>query len=99
MSYEGYTEFLCKNGHHWEICVYDSEIDYPPCYRCGKYPVWQHDVDETNGTVPAKLVVDHYEQIVMNVPVYVKNTGPAKLVVDHYKQVVINEPIYVVPKV
>lgn len=48
MSYEGYEQYLCENGHYWEEgCSYGNE-DPIPCADCGKPPVWVHSVDTTN---------------------------------------------------
>jgi hypothetical protein len=52
MSYEGYVQCLCKNGH------YDSEpdgvgFDFNPdnwfCTYCGEKLAWWNAVDLTNG--------------------------------------------------
>lgn len=80
MSYEGYVQKLCKNGHLWaEGCYDDSCL---PCEECGELPVWEHSVDCTNGvekdengvpypgTIPYPLKVDHYEDRVIRVPIY-----------------------------
>jgi hypothetical protein len=45
MSYEGYTDHLCENGHHWQI---DAQAHYVICPYCSKDSVWQNEVDETN---------------------------------------------------
>lgn len=47
MSYEGYTEYLCEDGHHWTQDAYDERPRM--CADCGKRAVWYHDVDQTNG--------------------------------------------------
>jgi hypothetical protein len=49
MSYEGYSQFLCKKGHAWaEDCNFSSE--FSKCPICGEKHVWENMVDETNGT-------------------------------------------------
>lgn len=48
MSYEGYEEYLCKNGHYSSCDCYCS---VPKCPYCGsKFEFW-HPVDQTNGAV------------------------------------------------
>lgn len=60
MSYEGYVQLLCPNGHNWNIDCYqfdtgyypvDSPVELPPCHFCPvckqKY-AWSNSVDQTN---------------------------------------------------
>lgn len=47
MSYEGYTELLCDDGHYSAHDVYAVEI--PIVCRCGKPFAYTHGVDQTNG--------------------------------------------------
>jgi hypothetical protein len=49
MSFEGYIQRLCKNGHLEEIDVYDFESKNEMCDECGEDWIWQNTVDETNG--------------------------------------------------
>ena len=45
MSYEGYEEYICEDGHyyaHW------ASYDGPEVCHCGKPSVWNNPVDETN---------------------------------------------------
>ena len=50
MSYEGYVERLCKNGHLRSFdCWEDNEET--KCL-CGEPFVFRHDVDQTNGDDP-----------------------------------------------
>jgi len=81
MSYEGYVELLCKNGHYWTVDAYGA-LDDACCHRCGEHFAWNHSVDETNGivyddnglpfsnTVPAELEVDHYEEVMIKIPIF-----------------------------
>lgn len=55
MSYEGYSQLLCRNGHQWSMDatifsqnVYGSKLALR-CSVCGEQAVWANDVDETNG--------------------------------------------------
>ena len=50
MSFEGYYQLLCKNGHLWHeqaVCFSDAD-DFECSEGCGK-PVWWNIVDQTNG--------------------------------------------------
>jgi hypothetical protein len=54
MSYEGYTQVLCENGHASHEDVYAVEIscydeDWK-CKTCGAKAVWRNEVDLTNGS-------------------------------------------------
>jgi len=45
MSYEGYDQYLCGNGHYW---IQDCNNDNEECPVCkGKF-VWRNGVNETN---------------------------------------------------
>jgi hypothetical protein len=49
MSYEGFEEFLCVNGHYHS---YDVYAGMPcKCPECGEVWKWWHAVDGTNGIV------------------------------------------------
>ena len=51
MSYEGYTQVLCKNGHYREFdCHISPELndEFTLC-SCGEPYVWSNEVDQTNG--------------------------------------------------
>lgn len=52
MSYEGYSRFLCKNGHLWTkdsmLLMYNDEKQF--CPKCGESEVWENMVDVTNGS-------------------------------------------------
>lgn len=48
MSYEGYNQLLCAEGHYWEADCYADYYDELHCPDCGNPPVWQNGVDTTN---------------------------------------------------
>ena len=50
MSYEGYVQELCANGHLRQRDAYQAT---PPQCSCGAAFVYTHNVDETNGYDPA----------------------------------------------
>jgi len=45
MSYEGYVQCLCSNGHYFHG---DGRGDPAPCPVCKSPVVWENNVDETN---------------------------------------------------
>lgn len=55
MSYEGYSRFLCKNGHLWteddlmQMWSKDS-LEDNKCPKCGGSAVWENIVNLTNGS-------------------------------------------------
>lgn len=56
MSYEGYEQFVCPDGHTWNVDAmthsYDSDKERKEnvtCPHCGQIAEWQCSVDETNG--------------------------------------------------
>jgi len=47
MSYEGYSQYWCKNGHYWEHdCMERDDV----CNHCGEKAVFENSVDQTNGS-------------------------------------------------
>lgn len=52
MSYEGFTQILCKNGHYFEKDAYfdwdGGEHKTWKCPVCGVGLAWQNGVDQTN---------------------------------------------------
>lgn len=46
MSYEGYTQNICVNGHYTETDVYTNN---PLCAECHSELKWENSVDMTNG--------------------------------------------------
>lgn len=74
MSYEGYTEFLCKNGHYYCVDIHAPAGEV--CPICGEKAAYSSEVDLTNGEnendpysmpAPRKLIgysdewrLDHY---------------------------------------
>ncbi len=45
MSYEGYTECLCANGHY---SMYDAYQRLRGCQHCDASIAWMNDIDTTN---------------------------------------------------
>lgn len=55
MSFEGYYQILCVNGHLQEIDVYSMDFDIDnfkdwECEYCNGKIAWWNIVDETNGS-------------------------------------------------
>ena len=50
MSYEGYNQVLCKNGHYETFDVYMDSIEHWKCSACGEGVRWWNGVDLTNGS-------------------------------------------------
>ena len=63
MSFEGYNQVLCGNGHLHYVDVYEFEKYFPrefggspenitlcQCPHCGTNAVWTNQVDTTNGS-------------------------------------------------
>ncbi len=48
MSFEGFMQYLCPEGHEFHIGAFEEADDV--CPHCGQKPVWCHTVDQTNGT-------------------------------------------------
>ena len=64
MSYEGYSQLLCKNGHLWHLDCYevDSKLEDNKCPTCGEQAVFEHMVDTTNDMgEPIELEIDKEE--------------------------------------
>lgn len=49
MSFEGYIQHICKNGHYG-VEPYDYAGDQPmwKCHECREGSIWSNLVDETN---------------------------------------------------
>ena len=53
MSYSGYSQFLCKNGHHWteDSCMLMyKNLEENKCSICKEPAVWEKMVNTTNGS-------------------------------------------------
>ena len=47
MSFEGYFQLICKNGHYYHEGLYGKE-ELAPCPHCKSNAVWWNLVDITN---------------------------------------------------
>jgi hypothetical protein len=51
MSYEGFEQVLCSNGHYYIFDCYDFwEAENWHCPTCGAKATWSNMVDTTNGS-------------------------------------------------
>lgn len=61
MSYEGYEQYICANGHYSEADAYCSPS---LCPVCGSETGWHNRVDETNGDsvgiIPLELLNEKF---------------------------------------
>jgi len=57
VSYEGYDQYLCGNGHYWSQDCYDDSRE---CPECKQPPVWWNAVDETNCMAWGYIDVDKF---------------------------------------
>lgn len=72
MSYEGYDQILCKNGHLFEYDCYVSPIDCHEsvwhCPICNEGMAWWNSIDQTNGVdeetnlYPGQIVLEYKTQ-------------------------------------
>jgi hypothetical protein len=60
MSYEGYVQVICDNGHYSER---DALFRRAVC-NCGAADAWQNDVDQTNcdswGYIPVEILEEKF---------------------------------------
>lgn len=88
MSYEGYDEHLCKNGHRFTTDPFWCGPGYEekpicPIAGCGKESVWHNSVDETNGPSQGKITEKGWDTLLIadDKKVYTcSHCGHAKLV-------------------
>lgn len=59
MSYEGYAQHICENGHRYDRDVYDHE---ETCLHCGAKSVFYNGVDETNCDQYGMIPSDQWEK-------------------------------------
>ena len=57
MSFEGYYQKMCPNGHYWQCDVYDESMF---CPQCGNEAIWWNLVDTTNGSFEDGRRIDGY---------------------------------------
>lgn len=66
MSYEGYSQFLCKKGHYWTVDCNElpqlmwDEPKNQKCPFCKGNAVWENMVNTTNGSFEDGERIDGY---------------------------------------
>lgn len=60
MSYEGYVQFICPQGHYWTEDCYQ---DRGECPKCGYAAIWENSVDITNGSFEGDERIDGYVEL------------------------------------
>jgi hypothetical protein len=64
MSYSGFDQHICKNGHLFESDAFwdgpweTADEDKPKCPHCQEPSVWHNCVDTTNG--PAEGIIEDW---------------------------------------
>lgn len=91
MSYEGYRQYICKNGHAFTRDAYND--DNPKCDICKAEPVWANSVDQTNGSWDDDgKRIDGYVRLQIDKPAKHKTCRACK-----HKEIVAHET-YRIPK-
>jgi hypothetical protein len=75
MSWEGFYQKLCKNGHYFteDASIYCEETE--KCPICGEKFVWKNTVDETNGSFEGSVRIDGYINLEVDKEVKCKECG------------------------
>jgi RNA polymerase subunit RPABC4/transcription elongation factor Spt4 len=63
MSFEGFYQNLCKQGHYWINSTYGYNDADENCPVCREKSVWSNLVDETNGSFDTNLKTGKEERI------------------------------------
>ena len=65
MSFEGYYQAICSNGHRFNFGVtYDwDEIENEVCDDCGAHVAWWNLVDDTNCDDVGLIHEDEFEEL------------------------------------
>lgn len=74
MSYEGYVQTICANGHYDTFPETYGE-GYPLCSHCGALPAWTNPVDNTNCDSVGVIPPHQLEKFVVSRTVAVCNLG------------------------
>jgi len=86
MSYEGYVQLLCKNGHYWTVDCY-AEVEPETCPNCRCPAIWRNGVNITNGSFDENNKrIDNYKKLKVK----------KRRVCNHCKSIL--ETIYYIPK-
>lgn len=78
MSYEGYDQVLCENGHYYTYDCYEFwEAVGWACPICGAKAAWSNMVDNTNGSYDEETNerIDGYVVLQMKEETWCKHCG------------------------
>lgn len=62
MSYEGYDQHICHNGHRFDEDCYS---DHPTCH-CGAKSFWSNSVDQTNGDEVGFIKESEFQKLLIS---------------------------------
>lgn len=63
MSWEGYYQLICKNGHMWTEFAEYRKAEECICPKCNTKPIWYNIVDITNGSFEGNKRIDGYIEL------------------------------------
>lgn len=86
MSYEGYEQCICKNGHYFERDAYQDDR---PCPDCDEEAAWFNGVDQTNGEDAGFIPIEALD------PFVITGIQQEKCNLGHYHTIA--NPVYRVP--
>lgn len=65
MSYEGYTQHICQNGHQFNTaCNYGGYGEEEKCPDCESESAWSNEVDDTNGDSVG--IILHFDPVLIS---------------------------------
>jgi hypothetical protein len=70
MSYEGYNQHICRNGHRFDEPEQYGEGDIPKCPECDAVTVWENGVDQTNCEDHGKISNDDFYKLLKTPATY-----------------------------
>lgn len=69
MSYDGYTQNFCVNGHFWEEPVFGYSSKQT-CPECNQPKALSNSVDDTNGERFGEIPPDQLEELMLTKATY-----------------------------
>lgn len=70
MSYEGYRQIICANGHLYERDRHDTSV----C-SCGTLAAWSNSVDQTNGPDVGAIPQEEFDRVCLVTPAIAETCG------------------------
>ena len=58
MSFEGYYQFICPEGHYWADDALISDMNSVICPECESGPAWSNLVDDTNADANGEVDIE-----------------------------------------